>query len=103
LGEKYKLNLDAENDLNEAFDWYESEQSGVGDKFLIKITEKLEEISEKPNKYSIYHKNVRKAPVKIFPFNIIYIIKEKFISIIGIWHKSRNPEKLQDRIDKEEQ
>ena len=34
MGEKYKLNRDAENDLNEAFDWYESEQAGVGDKFF---------------------------------------------------------------------
>ncbi|HRG47631.1 MAG TPA: type II toxin-antitoxin system RelE/ParE family toxin [Leptospiraceae bacterium] len=102
MGEKYKLNRDAENDLNEAFDWYESEQAGVGDKFLTKVIEKLNEISKKPNKYSIYYKNVRKASVKVFPFYIIYTTKENFISIIGIWHKSRNPAKLQERMDKEE-
>ena len=71
MGEKYKLNRDAENDLNEAFDWYESEQAGVRDKFLTKVTEKLEEISVKPNKYSVYYQDVRKAPVRVFPFNIM--------------------------------
>ena len=103
MGEKYKLNRDAENDLNEAFDWYESEQAGVGDKFLTKVTEKLEEISVKPNKYSVYYQDVRKAPVRVFPFNIMYRIKETFISIIGIWHKSRDPAKLQDRMDRDGQ
>ncbi|HMV79781.1 MAG TPA: hypothetical protein PK453_04395 [Leptospiraceae bacterium] len=44
---------------------------------------------------------VRKAPVPEFPFYIFYLIKEAFISVIAVWHNSRNHDGWKKRIDKE--
>ena len=81
MGGSYKFEPEAERDLNEAFDYYESQDPGIGlgDRFIKNVTDKA-----------------------IFPFYIFYIIKEAFISIIAVWHNSRNPEGWKKRIREDE-
>ena len=96
----YKFEPEAEEDLNEAFDYYESKDPGIGlgDRFLKNIFDKADEVALKPDKYPEDSLGVRKAKVPIFPFYIFYIIKETFISIIAIWHNNRSSKGWQKRI-----
>ena len=103
MAEKYKLEPLAKQDVKESASYYEKKELGLGGKFLDQVNIKIQEITEKPKKYSVYYSNARKAPVKIFPFTIVYIIKEAIISIIGVWHNQRDPAKMLDRIDDEQQ
>ncbi len=104
MGGSYKFEPEAERDLNEAFDYYESQDPGIGlgDRFIKNVTDKAEKIADKPNRYFEDSNGVRKAKVPIFPFYIFYIIKEAFISIIAVWHNSRNPEGWKKRIREDE-
>ncbi|MCB1176035.1 MAG: type II toxin-antitoxin system RelE/ParE family toxin [Leptospiraceae bacterium] len=101
MEEKYKLEPSAKEDIKESYQYYEEQKEGLGAEFLDEVNEKIQEIVEKPEKYSKYYKNVRKTSLKRFPFNILYTIKEKLVAIIGVWHKRREPGKLEKRIDKE--
>ena len=101
MEEKYKLEPSAKKDIKESVKYYEERKEGLGGEFIDEVNLKIQEIVEKPEKYAIYYKEVRKASLKRFPFNIIYAIKDAFISIIGVWHKSRDPNQLEKRIDDE--
>jgi toxin ParE1/3/4 len=99
LEEKFKLEKEAREDLAEAFLWYESQKENLGDEFVSNVFEKINFISERPYSFSIYHDEYRKVPVKKFPYYIFYKIKSDFISIVGIWHTSRDPANIMKRID----
>jgi len=96
----YKFEPEAEEDLNEAFDYYERMEPGVGlgDRLIKNVIDKIENVAANPKKYSEDNLGVRKAKVSVFPFYIFYIIKGASISIIAVWHNSRNPEGWKKRI-----
>lgn len=90
----YKFEPEAEEDLNEAFDYYERMESGVGlgDRFIKNVMDRIEKVSANPKRYSEDNQGVWKVKVSVFPFYIFYIIKGTSISIVAVWHNSRNPE-----------
>ncbi|HMV42099.1 MAG TPA: type II toxin-antitoxin system RelE/ParE family toxin, partial [Leptospiraceae bacterium] len=102
LGEKYKLKPEAKKDLVQAVEWYEKNQEGVGLRLYEEVYDKIEALSKKPNSHSTFYREFRKASLKVFPFLIIYIIKEPIILIFAIWHKSRDSKKLLERVDRTE-
>ena len=103
MEEKYKLEPSAKKDIKESVIYYEEKKEGLGGEFIDEVNLKIQEIAEKPEKYPIFHKEARKASLKRFPFNIIYAIKDAFISILGVWHKSRDPNQLEKRIDEDKE
>lgn len=100
MEKKLRLEPEAIEDLARSYEYYESQKEGLGEEFANEVKNKIIQIVNKPDSYSMFYKETRKAPIKRFPFNLLYIIREKFISVIGIWHKSRAPKKLQERSDK---
>lgn len=100
MEERYKLEKEARNDIKDSFKFYEEKQQGLGEKFLEKVDQKIEEVCEKPDRYSTFYKDIRKAPLDKFPFNLVYRLRDKIVSILAVWHKSRNPENLNSRIEK---
>lgn len=100
LERKLKLESEAVEDLAQSYEYYENQKEGLGEEFAKEVKNKITKIVRKPDSYSAFYKETRKAPIKKFPFNLLYIIGGTNISIIGIWHKSRDPKKMQGRIDK---
>lgn len=93
-----EFHIEAREEMVFSAEWYEDQQSGVGDKFLDEVEAKLGKISQKPESYSKVYKDVRKASLK-FPFSIFYIIKTPVIFILAVWHKKRHPDGWKDRIE----
>ncbi len=90
----YKLKAEAKKDILDAAEWYELQQSGIGESFYNEIIDKLEDISKRPKGNPTFYKEYRRASLKKFPYWIVYIIKEPIILILSVWHKKRNPEFL---------
>ncbi len=57
-------------ELNEAYNWYESQQTGLGDDFLECVDEMLNRIRQMPELCAIVHRDVRRAVVRRFPYAI---------------------------------
>lgn len=100
MEKKSKFEPEAIEDLGQSYEYYESRKEGLGEEFLNEVKAKIAKIVNKPESYSLFYKQTRKASLKKFPFNLLYIIREKYISVIAIWHKSRDPKKMQERSDK---
>lgn len=81
----------AEEQLADAFAWYEEKRIGLGENFLFSINVALFAIEKNPNLFQKRHKNIRCALTQKFPFGIFYFVTENRIIIISIFHLSKNP------------
>ena len=66
----------AENDLNEAFSWYEDKRQGLGYDFLLQIDAGLRFIERNPEISPPEYKRTRKHLIKRFPYKIIYLVEK---------------------------
>ncbi|UUF12145.1 MULTISPECIES: type II toxin-antitoxin system RelE/ParE family toxin [Flavobacterium] len=81
-------------DIQEAIDYYESKQNGLGEYFYQVIDEHLDTLSENPF-FEIRYKDYRGLPTKKFPFIIFYFIDEnvKTVYVMSVFNTSLNPSK----------
>ncbi len=84
----------AEKDTIEALIFYESQQVGLGDRFLNSLEESYKKLSHTPHYYSyIDSKNdLRDIKIKNFPFVIIYQIVEDRVLVLRVFNTNRNPQ-----------
>ena len=80
-------------EFDESFEFYEERTEGLGIRFRNQIVEKLESISNHPERYRNQKANFRETMIKDFPFLIIYKFyrTQKLILITSIFHTSLNP------------
>lgn len=85
----------AEAEYIEAFQWYENQLPGLGERFEQAVEEKLNQISLKPQLFSVKKGNFREAKIEAFPYVIVFWIYkgERIIFISSIFHASRSPRK----------
>ena len=90
----YKIVVDPKAiiDIQSAMNYYEKQQSGLGEKFLKVINKHFQALENKPF-YRIRYDNVRCLPLKKFPYMVHFTISEEkqLVIIRAIFHTSRNP------------
>jgi hypothetical protein len=62
----------AEQELDEAIEFYNQEKPGVGDEFLIEVLKTLDRIREFPQSAEPFTENTRRALTRRFSYGIIY-------------------------------
>lgn len=84
----------AELDTIEALIFYDTQQPGLGERFLNSIEESYKKLSESPQYYSYINskKDLRDVKIKDFPFVIIYQIAEDRVLILRVFNTNRNPQ-----------
>jgi len=89
----YKIVLQpgAEEDIDDAYNWYENQQPGLGDLFLKELVAFYKKLEINPKIFSKATKRYRQAILNRFPFVIIYLITKTEVHIYSIFHTSRNP------------
>lgn len=98
---KYKVRIrpEAEDDLKEAFSWYEDNRVGLGYDFLLQVNAGLNFIIRNPEIHPIEYKGTRKHIIKRFPYKIIYLIEEEKIIVFAVIHGKISPDLLKKRIN----
>ena len=98
---KYKVIVrpEAEDDLKEAFSWYEDNRTGLGHDFLLQVDAGINFIKRNPDVHPIEYKGTKKHLIKRFPYKIIYLVEEEKIVILAVIHGKRNPVLIKKRID----
>lgn len=84
-----RLRLEAEIEVEEAFEYYLGESARLADRFLNEISASLTKIQYGPQLYPPYTRNTRRRVLGSFPFSVIYQEKEEVILIIAIAHAKR--------------
>ena len=91
------LRPDAEQDVEDASLWYDSQRKGLGGQFLDEISRTLNAISEYPASFPIVHRNIRRALTRSFPFGIYYRVEEELAVVVAVLHASRDPRRWKQR------
>ncbi len=85
-------------DIEAAFEWYESEQPGLGLEFLDEIRATYTRILDGPFKYEELRPGIRRALTRRFPYAIYFSIEDDLIVIIAVLDTARDPAEWQFRI-----
>jgi Plasmid stabilisation system protein. len=93
-----EIKEEADADIAESYIWYETQKPSLGDTFLEEVDEYFEVLIKNPEAFQIKNrKNNRLAPLKKFPFVIVYRIEQSSIVVFAVYHTSRNPKKWKKR------
>jgi len=88
----------AELDIAEAYAWYESRRSGLGEEFLSALDASMESIRRQPTICSLVFESYRRAVIRRFPYAIIYEHTEPAITVYAVFHTARDPHKWRQRL-----
>ncbi len=92
------LKPEAELDVAEAYGWYEERDKGLGTEFNRALETCLYQIQRHPEMYPVVYKEVRQAVTRRFPYSIFYLIEEKTVYVVSVFHASRDPQAWKDRV-----
>lgn len=92
---KYFLEVlaEAEQQLTDAYDYYESKQDGLGKRFVDHIGSYFVKIVQNPKLYQEKNPPNREAFTQSFPYVIIYRIENDMVIVLSVFHTSQNPDK----------
>jgi len=93
-----RLHPKAEEDLGELLDYYYQIDPHLEMKFIDSLDLTFENILNFPNMYQHQTETSQKVFMNKFPYVVIYEQYENIIMILAIFHTSRNPLDLEDRI-----
>lgn len=93
------IRQEAEADLGDARDWYESHKSGLGNEFLESVNQALNQIRSFPKLAPAEYRSVRRVRLRRFPYIVYYRVLEAFIEVIAVLHGSRDPRLFHERTD----
>jgi plasmid stabilization system protein ParE len=85
------------DEIDDAHDWYEQRQPGLGRDFLDEVERVLAEITANPARYGFADADIREGPLHRFPYAVYYRVLPNRIRILAVYHLSRNPTRWQSR------
>jgi plasmid stabilization system protein ParE len=81
----------AEREISDAYDWYESQRTGLGNELKTHFQNCSARILERPERYPQVRGRIRRVKLEKFPFAIFYQIRRNEIVIHSFFHLKRNP------------
>ena len=95
----YKLTIAkaAENDIRQAFLWYQEQKVSLGKTFEKHIFKAVNSIQDNPLKIQTRYNNTRIFFLKKLPFGIHFKVNGKEVFIIAVFHTSQRSENWKDR------
>ncbi|MCI5066474.1 type II toxin-antitoxin system RelE/ParE family toxin [bacterium] len=95
---KFNILAPARQELEEAVEYYNREQAGLGYEFAAEVRRAFQRIRKFPQAWHPLSENTRRCRLKGFPFAVIYNAENKEIVIVAIMHMRRDPKSWRDRL-----
>ena len=92
---------EAKREWNEAVDWYEEREPGVGLRFDDDLRTFLQTLAQNPQRFQLFTRLTHKAKVPPpWPYSVYFTIntEHREVKVLAIWHGSRNPAELHRRL-----
>jgi len=80
----------AQRDLQKIKRWYNRKQKGLGVSFVHEIDSKLQGLLNTPLMHGVYFQDIRRAPIHIFPYTILYRVSKELVEIVAICHHKQD-------------
>ena len=88
----------ADDDIAEAYHWYESREPGLGEEFLRCLDARILTIQRQPEIYRVAVAEFRRAFLRRFPYEIFYEPTDDMIVVYSVFHCSQDPQKWRRRL-----
>lgn len=88
----------AAKELKDAATYYESQQRGLGIRFLETFDAAVHEVVLAPEMYSPLGEGFRKYGLRPFPYAAIYRQNDEDIVIVAVMHQKRRPDDWRSRV-----
>ncbi len=88
----------AETELDQAYQWYEQQQPGLGKQFLSEFDAAIRRITAFPKSYVLIDTDIRRCLIKRFPYGVLYGIDRQSIIVVAVAHLHRKPDYWLARI-----
>ncbi|WP_194288922.1 MULTISPECIES: type II toxin-antitoxin system RelE/ParE family toxin [unclassified Nocardioides] len=87
---------EARDELRAARDWYEDAQPGLGEDLIVEVETTIERIVRWPElapRLLVPERSrpVRRAPLRRFPFGLVYVVIEDTLWVLAVAHSRRRP------------
>jgi len=79
-------------DVEDAFVWYETEQAGLGARFLQAVQSALDAILEFPDAFPVTHRGARRYLIERYPYCLYYRTVGEGLVVVALLHAARDPE-----------
>jgi len=89
---------EAQQDVDEAYSWYEDRRYGLGEEFLGCVDACIQAICRMPELYTKVYEEYRRALVRRFPYVIFYEYADEKVVIYSIFHTSQDQKKWKNRL-----
>ena len=86
-----RLSAPAAQDLQQARDWFDGQEEGLGDKFLASVEQALERISRNPKTYQVALLDLRRAPIRPFKHSLFYRLLPDESIVVAALSDRRSP------------
>lgn len=88
----------AEDDILDAFYWYEERLEGLGSRYLDELNSVFDRIISNPETYQEVEPGIRRSVTHTFPYLVFYVYDEATIHILAVLHAAQDPLYIADRI-----
>ncbi len=87
----FSFHPEAEQELNQAIDFYESITPGLGLDFAAEVFSAIQRAMDFPKAWSVLEGDIRRSLVRRFPYGILYSAEQEGIYILAVMHLHREP------------
>ena len=96
IARRIALREQARADIADAVEWYQ--RRGLVSEFLKAFEAALATIRQNPLQYQVVARGIRRAPLKRFPYGLMYFVDEDEVVILTCFHDRRDPRRWRDLI-----
>ena len=98
MSDKIRFLVEVDEDVSDAYLWYEDKRIGLGEAFLEELEALFPRIEQNPNIFPIEERAVQKALLDRFPYKVLFRQEpEEIITIVAVFHTSRDPKRWKKR------
>ena len=98
MGASLTITVEARDDLNESYAWYEERRTGLGEEFLSAVDACINAICRTPELHAILRETHRRAFVRRFPFAVYYDYLNNMVAVWAVLHTARDSQEWQERL-----
>jgi len=101
----FRVDNEADKELEAAAVWYEDQRAGLGEEFLRSVQEAIDQIRAFPSAGALHPQvpedlQARRVLVQSFPYAVVYLELPDEIRVLAVAHMKRRPGYWMERQDR---
>jgi plasmid stabilization system protein ParE len=100
---KLRKHPGADDDIADAFRWYENQRPGLGDDFIDSLTVAFRVVASRPRSFNrvpvpVTGHEVRRFVMRQYPYSVYYDVRAKDVVVFAVAHQRRQQDYWLNRL-----